>query len=484
MTELSPARRVALDLLLELEETGAYARDALDASPAMRSLDRRDAGLAMRLVLGVVASFGCLDELIDTYAARPDRMDGRVREALRIAAFELVYLKREPRAAVSQGVELVRTQARGAAGFANAVLRRIAEDARAYLDAVDVASPSRRRIVSLARTGGLPVWLAARVADSIGFDAARELAASQFEPAPVAVHLNPLDDDAAVELMGLADAVAAAPAVPAPASPLAGALVRVAGADVVHSAALRRSGLAVCDLNAQLVATAALAPGSYLEVGSGRGTKTFVMAAQAARLGIERVAVALELSRKKTRLNVRRLERAGLDGGVSCITGNGCDLDRALERIDRGMGERALFSSVLVDAPCSGTGTMRRHPEIPWSLVPEDLETGVRDSLPGLQLALLASAAARVAPGGQLLYATCSVLEEEDEGVVDAFLRCDAGRAFEVAAFSEAEIFGHEGLADAATYARAHGTACGFFRSCPAPGDFDGHFCARLVRRA
>lgn len=480
MTELSPARRVALDLLLELEETGAYARDALDASPAMRSLDRRDAGLAMRLVLGVVASFGCLDELIDTYAARPDRMDGRVREALRIAAFELVYLKREPRAAVSQGVELVRTQARGAAGFANAVLRRIAEDARAYLDAVDVASPSRRRIVSLARTGGLPVWLAARVADSIGFDAARELAASQFEPAPVAVHLNPLDDDAAVELMGLADAAA----VPAPSSPLAGALVRVAGADVVHSAALRRSGLAVCDLNAQLVATAALAPGSCLEVGSGRGTKTFVMAAQAARLGIERVAVALELSRKKTRLNVRRLERAGLDGGVSCITGNGCDLDRALERIDRGMGERALFSSVLVDAPCSGTGTMRRHPEIPWRLVPDDLETGVRDSLPGLQLALLASAAARVAPGGQLLYATCSVLEEEDEGVVDAFLRCDAGRAFEVAAFSEAEIFGHEGLADAATYARAHGTACGFFRSCPAPGDFDGHFCARLVRRA
>lgn len=480
MTELSPARRVALDLLLELEETGAYARDALDASPAMRSLDRRDAGLAMRLVLGVVASFGCLDELIDTYAARPDRMDGRVREALRIAAFELVYLKREPRAAVSQGVELVRTQARGAAGFANAVLRRIAEDARAYLDAVDVASPSRRRIVSLARTGGLPVWLAARVADSIGFDAARELAASQFEPAPVAVHLNPLDDDAAVELMGLADAAA----VPAPSSPLAGALVRVAGADVVHSAALRRSGLAVCDLNAQLVATAALAPGSCLEVGSGRGTKTFVMAAQAARLGIERVAVALELSRKKTRLNVRRLERAGLDGGVSCITGNGCDLDRALERIDRGMGERALFSSVLVDAPCSGTGTMRRHPEIPWRLVPEDLETGVRDSLPGLQLALLASAAARVAPGGQLLYATCSVLEEEDEGVLDAFLRCDAGRAFEVAAFSEAEIFGHEGLADAATYARAHGTARGFFRSCPAPGDFDGHFCARLVRRA
>ncbi len=91
-----PARRVALDILLDLEESGAYARDGLDASPELRELSRRDAGLATRLVLGVVATYGCLDELIDTYCEKPGRMNARIREALRIAAFEIVYLGTEP----------------------------------------------------------------------------------------------------------------------------------------------------------------------------------------------------------------------------------------------------------------------------------------------------------------------------------------------------------------------------------------------------
>uniref|UniRef100_UPI0025FB7299 transcription antitermination protein NusB n=1 Tax=uncultured Enorma sp. TaxID=1714346 RepID=UPI0025FB7299 len=159
MTELSPARRVALDILLELEETGAYARDALDASPDVHALERRDAGLAMRLVLGVVASYGCLDDLIDAYCDKPGRMNARIRNALRVATFELVYLGTEPRAAVSQGVELVRTRAKSAAGFANFVLRRIAENRAYYLEAGDVGEPEERRLVALARQGGLPIWL-------------------------------------------------------------------------------------------------------------------------------------------------------------------------------------------------------------------------------------------------------------------------------------------------------------------------------------
>ena len=152
MTDLSPARRVALDILLDLEESGAYARDGLDASPELRELSRRDAGLATRLVLGVVATYGCLDELIDTYCEKPGRMNARIREALRIAAFEIVYLGTEPRAAVSQGVELVRTRAKSAAGFANAVLRRIVADRGVYLAAEDVPAGSERDTVSAARS--------------------------------------------------------------------------------------------------------------------------------------------------------------------------------------------------------------------------------------------------------------------------------------------------------------------------------------------
>ena len=97
-------------------------------------------------------------------------------------------------------------------------------------------------------------------------------------------------------------------------------------------------GVAVCDLNAQIIASAATMPGSCLEVGAGRGTKTFIMAAQAERFGMTRDAIALELSKKKSRLNRRRLERAGLAGSVRCVTGDGCDLDRSLACIDERAG--------------------------------------------------------------------------------------------------------------------------------------------------
>ena len=476
MTELSPARRVALDILLELEESGAYARDVLDASPAVRALDRRDAGLAMRLVLGVVATYGCLDELIDTYCDKPGRMNARIRNALRIAAFELLYLGAEPRVVVSQGVELVRTRAKSAAGFANAVLRRACDDRERYLQALDVPAGEERALVACARQGGLPVWFAEELLSSLGDARMRELVVSAFEPAPVAVCVNPLDAAAYDEVSSCL--LAGAAGYPAP----PGTCVPIAASRLVALDTLHRAGAVVCDLNAQLVAMAATAPGDALEVGAGRGTKTFVMAAQAKRCGIERSAVALELSKKRTRLNRRRMERAGLAEGLRFVTGDGCDLDRALARLDGEAGERMRFDSVLVDAPCSGTGTVRRHPEIPWRLQPDDLDSVVPDSLPRLQLAMLKEAATRVRAGGQLIYATCSVLREENEGVVDAFLASDQGRGFKLEPVSQAQLFQRAEFSAAAAYVRNHETDRGMFQSAPAPEAFDGHFCARLIR--
>ncbi len=487
MTELSPARRVALDILLELEETAAYARDALDASPNVHALERRDAGLAMRLVLGVVASYGCLDDLIDAYCDKPGRMNARIRNALRIAAFELVYLGTEPRAAVSQGVELVRTRAKSAAGFANFVLRRIAENRAYYLEAGDVGEPEERRLVALARQGGLPVWLVEEMVRSRGFTAARDAVDAELEPAGVSVHMNPLDEAAEEELSVLVgnardvevEGGGAAPhASSGSIARLPGAALDMPAARLVGTDLLRRGGVAVCDLNAQVIASAATMPGSCLEVGAGRGTKTFIMAAQAERFGMTREAIALELSKKKSRLNRRRLERAGLAGSVRCVTGDGCDLDRSLACIDEQVGGRRLFECVFVDAPCSGTGTMRRHPEIPWRLLPEDVD----ETLPTLQLALLSSAAERVKPGGQLVFATCSVLRQENEGVVESFLASEAGRAFELAPVSSAPVFALPGFEDATAYVREHEDARGMFQTIPALGAYDGHFCARLVR--
>lgn len=471
MTELACARRAALEVLLELEESGAYARDVLDASPAVSALSQRDRGLATRLVLGVVSTYGCLDELIDAYCDKPGRMNARIREALRIAVFELIYLGTEPHVAVSQGVELARSRAKSAAGFANAVLRRVAHDRARYLNAEDIQDADERRIASAARSAGLPFWLAEEIDRSLGANRACDLFASELEPAPVAVQINPHDADAAAAVSALVEPSASCMA------SLPGCVAPVVSAALVSTDLLRRAGVAVCDAHAQLIASAAVCPGLSLEVGAGRGTKSFVMASQAVRFGTERTAVTLELSKKKSRINRRRLERAQLMDGICIRAGDGRDLDRALFDLDQEAGEHLQFDSVLIDAPCTGTGTMRRHPEIPWRLTFEDIDR----TMPELQGALLEAAAARVRPGGQLLYATCSVLRQENEEVVDAFLESSAGARFSVQPLSEAPLFERRELADAKRYVVDLEDRRGLFQTVPREDGFDGHFCARLT---
>ncbi len=457
MTALSPARRFACAILREADAGGGYARE-IGERLRDRPEDPRDAAFGLRLALGVTATVGCLDELLDQYLTKPRAVSPAVRRALRLAAFELVYLDATPAVAVSQGVELVRSQARAAAGLANAVLRRVATARGPYLAADDVPPADRPR-ASLARRAGLPVWLMRQIEASCGFEAAAGLGACALEPAPIFTHL------AAGAGEGLV------PGCARPEDPAA----------LIATGVFDRAEMVASDESAQLIATAATAPGSCLEIGAGRGTKTFVMCAQARRAGFAaRRHVAAELSAERTARNRERLERAGLDAGVTWVTGDCRDLDRVLVEVDQAARGPVRFDTVLVDAPCSGTGTMRRHPEIPWRLAPDEVER----ALPELQQALLSAAAARVASGGQLLYATCSVLSSENVQVVQAFLESSAGRDFALAPVSEAPIFALAPYARARAYAHERETSAGCIATVPVPGRADGHFCARLVRAA
>ena len=123
---------------------------------------------------------------------------------------------------------------------------------------------------------------------------------------------------------------------------------------------------------------------------------------------------------------------------------------------------------------------MRRHPEIPWRLTSRD----VRNNLPGLQLAMLTAAALRVASGGELIYATCSVLDEENRQVIDAFLNSETGADFRLAPVSDADIFALPAFEQARALAHDHEDADGVFQTSPVLHGFDGHFCSRLVRRS
>lgn len=167
MSKLSPARKLALDVLMEADRRGMYARDVLSSRASAKAIDQRDSAFAARLALGVAATQGILDELLDQFLDKPKKVAPRVRMALRISAFEMLYLHTPGRVAVSQGVELVRSGAKSAAGLANAVLHKVADNVEDFATASDV-DESERRLVRLSRLMGLPRWLCARI--MVSFD--------------------------------------------------------------------------------------------------------------------------------------------------------------------------------------------------------------------------------------------------------------------------------------------------------------------------
>ena len=475
MAKLAPARRAALDLLVCIRRRGAHARDLLRNSSIVNDLDPRDRALTTRLVLGTVGACGTLDAAINAHVHATSKIEPRVRDALRLAAFELMYLNTEPAVSVSQGVELVRCVIPAASGMANAVLRRISEMERAQ-----VAS-ARARLnsgeideVSVATAGGLPQWLAHELIESMGESAAAELALGATEPAPVFVAANTVKHTCA-EVSSLLDEAGLEPVE----QPLSASFVVASPANLARSGLVGSCDVLPCDLASQLVShIAAVAPTRrMLEIGQGRGTKSILMACIARRIGGAAEIVGVDVDEAKVRISAARMVSAGVADDVTCIA-----FDARM--LNAGAAPSALcgeFDTVFVDAPCSGVGTLRRHPEITWSLKPEALDVDAAGSLPALQRELLLQAASHVRLGGALVYATCSPLVQEDEAVVQAFLSTEEGRAFKVDRIERAP-----GLAVAGDTGKAlilEGVQTdGCWRSTGALGS-DHHFAVRLIRR-
>lgn len=420
MVRLSAARRAALALLGEARRSDARVRELMRGRGAgeFAGLSERDRGLAARLVMGVTGASGALDLAIDQHLARGrGKLEPRVRDALRISVFELLYLGTRADVAVSQGVELVRSVAPRAAGLANAVLHRVAEK---DVPALEVA---RARVASgdvnaadLARVGALPEWLCAQALDSLGAVRAAAWARRALEPAGAWVAANRARHgaDAAAALL---DETGCAPQL----GPLPGSFLLGEPSALTRSRLVAQADIIPCDLAAQeVVLGCAPRPGErVLEVGQGRGTKTLLLEGAACAAGGPCEVVGVEVSERKSKAARWRMEAAGVADHVRCIAADGRALDGELG------DELGTFDLVFVDVPCSGTGTLARHPEIAWSLEPD-----APAALAQLQGELLAAAAARVAPGGRLVYATCSILAQENEQVVEGLLTSAAGAGF------------------------------------------------------
>lgn len=474
MAKLAPARAAALDLAAQCRRKHARMRDFLRTSHKMDVLGEKDRALAMRLLLGSVSAVGELDRVLASYLPKRRHLEPKLRDALRLAAFEILYLHTPKHVAVSQGVEMARRASAQATGLANAILRRIAADVSPRVDEARArlhAGNDERLLEDLAHVSGQPNWLCQKLVASMGVSVATPLLLHVLEPAPVYVALR---EGLSHDVLSAFDPHASV----APQSFFLESPAGLAASDLVAHAKVLPA-----DISSQLVALLALSgrEKTLLEIGQGRGTKTILLQQNAALLNHALYITAIDIDPQKVETARKRLVEAVVDNQVTSVVFNAAELG-AREASGELPGELAhTFDTVFIDAPCSGVGTLRRHPEIGWSL---DENAVCSDGiLPKVQKDILVAASGKVAAHGTLVYATCSPLYEEDEAVVEAFLATEEGSSFEPEDITESTAF--ELLSDAGKQVvQKAQTKTGYahFGYQPAILDADQHFLAKLRR--
>jgi len=397
------ARALAWEILQRVE-AGAYADALLGRSVARRQLDVRDQALATQLVYGTLAWQGYLDHIVAAFSRRPPAaLDVALRTLLRLAVFQLTQLTRIPAfAAVDTAVHLSK-RFRGGAGasLVNAVLRRAADGWQ------QVRFPAREDDLAGYLTTCLshPRWLVARWLQRYGGDETEALLRANNQAAPTVLRVNCRRATPASVLTRLRDAGYAVAA--AAWSPV-GIVVAGGGnpeqlpgfADGEFSVQGEASQLVGCMLNPR--------PGDrILDACAAPGGKTTHLAELVDDDG---AIVALDANVRGLDRLRRMLRRLGL----TCVRAETADA-----RTWSAPG--ASFDAVLVDAPCSGLGTLREHPEVKWRRTAADSA-----ELACLQRAILSHLAGFVRPGGRLVYATCTLMEEENEAQVRTFLEAHA----------------------------------------------------------
>lgn len=399
---LDAARGAAFDVVRAVTERDAYANLALPALLAERGISGLDAAFATELAYGTCRSLGLLDAVIAAAAGRPvERIDPILLDLLRLGSYQLLRTRVDAHAAVDTTVEQAAIEYDTArAGFVNGVLRTIsARDEASWV--AELAPPAATDPVGhIAFAHAHPRWIAQAFADALGADAGELGALLTSDDERPLVHL--------AARPGALTATELAAAVDGTAGRFSPYAVYLPGGDPGALAPVRDGRAQVQDEGSQLVARAlTLAPvagdtGAWLDMCAGPGGKTALLASLAAPSGarvtaIEPTAHRADLVERNTRgLDVELLRVDGRESGLAA----------------------GSFDRVLVDAPCTGLGALRRRPEARWRRQPGDVP-----ALAKLQRELLASAIALTRPGGVVLYSTCSPHLAETVGVVADALR-------------------------------------------------------------
>jgi 16S rRNA (cytosine967-C5)-methyltransferase len=387
---ISPARAAAYDILLRVEQQASYASELLH-STRCADLTTSDHGLATELVMGALRWRSLLDSFIGSASSqRLEKIDPEILIALRLGIYQLGWLDRIPaRAAIHESVELVkRARKRSAVPFANAVLRKVAESltpGRGFSDSIQSATTT----AALADRSAHPEWLVQSWVTQFGLDVATNVCIYDQSIPITALRLRTPSSEEELERAGIELG---------PGALLANAR-RVLSGDITKTKAFMEGRVAIQDEASQLVAALVGQAARILDCCAAPGGKTWAIADR----NPEATIVAAELHQHRAELLRRRV----VAKNVQVVT---TDV--------RELPVREPFDCVLVDVPCSGTGTLARNPEIKWRLKPADLA-----DFHSRQVALLNAAMRHVKPQNRLVYSTCSLEKEEDEAVVEEVLR-------------------------------------------------------------
>jgi 16S rRNA (cytosine967-C5)-methyltransferase len=457
-THASRARVLALDALTQVRTRDAFAHDVIESVVEGAGLSAADKAFATLLVVGSVQMQGSLDAVINRVLDRPGDLSPALRDALRLSSYEILFLDKDTYAAVDQGVELAKVIAPKAAGLANAVLRKIARMKESFPFG-DVTQST----AAFALAYGLPKWLVEHLAGGMDFAALQNFAEASMQPAPIYIAVNELADASGDVLKVLEAAEADVRPVQVDGVQVERCFElgnRRALADRHVARLLEEGKIFVTDASAQFIAQtciealldacsgSAIDGLSFLELCAGRGTKTLLLQnAFQAKAGAQlKDYTALDNLDYKIGILQKRVRACDVHV-QQAVVGDAANLAVTFPN--------KKFDCVFLDAPCTGLGTLRRHPEIRNRLTPQKIADAA-----ALDAKLLASTAKVVALGGLIVYSTCTVTREECEAAVAGFLKSPQGAAFKLV-----QINGKPAYKPALT-----------------PGAPDAHFAAILKR--
>ena len=432
---VSPSRRATFDVLHRVFTQDAYAVDLLHSS-LLDQLSIADRGLATEITMGVLRWRSVLERVLQPYIKQTfSRLDIEVQLALQIGAYQLLFLDRIPaNAAVNESVELVkRSRKRSASGLANAVLRKIAG-----LD------ESAKREAVTDPVIAQPAWMVGRWKKHYGEEAARKICAFNQQKPVTAIRFTDTNAEAELRSVGIE----------LEPGRICRHACRVVSGDVTSILAFREGRVVVQDEASQLIALMVQGR-KILDCCAAPGGKTSLIAQRNPEARI----TAVELHEHRLRLMQERVQAANIF---------------FLQSDARQLTFRREFDSVLADMPCTGTGTLARNPEIKWRLKYEDI-----GELAQRQREILTTGLATLAPGGTLVYSTCSLEPEENEQVVNEVLKATPGFALQECAPLLQKLEDEEELVAGVSKQIVSGK---FLRTIPGIHDCDGFFAAVIAR--